>query len=153
MPLEISEDPPFERLAREVRRLFHQLRASAERLHGDVLMTAAHRAILESLYRDGPQTVPALARARPVSRQHVQVLANRLLETKLVEATANPANKRSPFLALTDAGRKLFESMRRREHRALAVGKLPISERELLAAAKTLRELRQFLAATFPSPD
>src|SRR5215813_8522065 len=52
--------------------LFHLLRALAARLHGQGEMTAARRGILRGLERLGPQSVPQLARARPVSRQHIQ---------------------------------------------------------------------------------
>jgi DNA-binding MarR family transcriptional regulator len=143
-------DPPFEALAREVRRLFHQLKASAERLHDDPELTAAHRAMLESLYREGPLTVPGLARGRSVSRQHIQVLINRLLELRLVETRSNAANKRSPFVALTEAGRKRFEAMRRREHRAFAATTLPVSARRLEDATETLAAVRRYLADRFP---
>src|SRR3954464_3148661 len=85
----------FDALTREVRLTFHQLKAAAEALHADPDgLGAAHRGVLESLHRDGAQSVPALARARPVSRQHIQVLANRLLELRLVETVQNPAHQR-----------------------------------------------------------
>lgn len=142
-----GEEPAFEALAREVRRLFHRLRAAAEELHGDPLLSAAHRAILESLYRDGPQTVPALARVRPVSRQHVQVLANHLLHHGLVQAIANPAHRRSALLQLTPEGRRRFEDMVRRERRAVGRSRLAVSDRELRAATATLRRVAESLAA------
>jgi hypothetical protein len=41
-------------------------------------MTAGKRGVLKGLDRLGPQTVPQMARARPVSRQHIQTLVNRL---------------------------------------------------------------------------
>jgi DNA-binding MarR family transcriptional regulator len=143
-------EPAFEALAREVRRLFHQLRASAEELHASGTLTVPQRAVLESLYRDGPQTVPALARARPVSRQHIQVLVNRLAELKLVRARGNPAHRRSPLIELSPEGRRHFEAMRRREHRALAGSGLPVSDRELRTAAEVVRALRDHLASEWP---
>jgi DNA-binding MarR family transcriptional regulator len=148
-----SEDPPFEALAREVRRLFHQLKLSAEYLHEDPELTASHRAMLESLFRDGPQTVPALARGRSVSRQNIQVLVNRLLELGLADAQANPHSLRSPIIALTDTGRRRFEAMRRREHRAFAAATLPVSAKRLREATETLEALRQHLAQRFSAGD
>ncbi len=139
-----------EALMREVRLTFHELRATAEALHDDPAgLTAAHRGVLESLERGGPQTVPALARARPVSRQHIQILVNRLLEVGLVRTEPNPAHERSQLIALTPAGAKRFAEMKRRERRALGNAKLPVSEARLRAATETLAELREFLAATF----
>ena len=140
----------FEALAREVRLTFHELRAVAEALHDDPDgLTAAHRGVLESLHRGGPQTVPALARARPVSRQHIQILVNRLLDAGLVRAEPNPAHERSQLIALTPAGAKCFAEMQRRERRALGNAKLPVSEARLRAATETLCEVREFLAAAF----
>jgi DNA-binding MarR family transcriptional regulator len=140
----------FENLAREVRLAFHELRAAAEALdHDPDGLTAGHRGVLESLTREGPRTVPALARARPVSRQHIQVLVNRLLELELVATLKNPAHERSSLVALTAAGARRFEAMQRRERRAFDRAKFPVSEARMNAAAETLRRTREFLAAKF----
>ena len=142
-----AQDPPLDVLSREVVGLFHRLRAVAEELHADHGgLSAGHRGVLQSLHREGPHTVPALARMRPVSRQHIQLLVNDLLEQGLVRARPNPGHKRSPLLELTDKGRKRFEAMRQREHRALRQAGLPVSDKELLAAADVLRALREHLA-------
>ncbi|HEX6766842.1 MAG TPA: helix-turn-helix domain-containing protein [Polyangiaceae bacterium] len=138
---------PFDRLAREIRLAFHQLKAVAEAVDRDRDgLTAAHRGVLESLARGGPATVPALARARPVSRQHIQILVNRLLELELVRTDPNPAHERSPLIALTAAGTKRFETMQRRERQVLARAHFPVSARQMNEAAKTLQELREFLS-------
>src|SRR5262245_15000639 len=105
--------------------------------------------MLESLYREGPLTVPGLARGRSVSRQHIQILINRLLDLGLVETRPNPGNRRSPFIALTDGGQKRFEGMRRREHRAFATTSFPVSGRRMRDATETLAALRAALAARF----
>ena len=97
----------------------------------------------------GPSTVPALARARPVSRQHIQVLVNRLLELGLVETRKNPAHERSSLVALTRAGARRFETMHRSEGHALDGAKFPVSEARMNAAAETLRRTREFLASRF----
>jgi DNA-binding MarR family transcriptional regulator len=147
-----EEEPPLEALAREVRRLFHELRRTAEVLHADPEIGAAHRAVLESLFREGPQTVPMLARSRPVARQHIQVLVNRLLELRLVTARENPAHRRSPVIELTASGRTRFERMRRREHRALASLDPGVTDRDVLTAAATLAHVRESLAREFGAP-
>src|SRR5262245_18672006 len=140
----------LEALAREVRLTFHELRATAEALHDDPNgLTAAHRGVLESLHRDGAQTVPALARARPVSRQHIQILVNRLLEVGLVTTEPNPAHERSQLIALTPAGAKRFAEMQRRERRALGSAKIPVSDGRMRVAADTLAELGALLAEKF----
>jgi DNA-binding MarR family transcriptional regulator len=146
------DEPAFDALGREVRRLFHQLRASAEAIHEEQgSLPIAQRAVLESLHRDGAATVPALARARPVSRQHIQALVNALREAGLVETRPNPAHRRSPLVALTPAGRRRFLAMRARERRALATRRLPASDAEMRGAARVLRALRGHLAREWPA--
>lgn len=146
------DEPAFESLGREVRGLFHQLRAAAEGIHAEHGgLPVAQRAVLESLHRDGPTSVPALARARPVSRQHIQVLVNALLAEGLVETTPNPGHRRSPLVALTRAGAKRFSEMRARERRALARLELGASEAELRTATRVLQAVRVALARRWPS--
>src|SRR6185295_2962392 len=57
--------------------------------------------LLRSLKLGGPQTVPALARSRPVSRQHIQTLADAMAAEGLLAFKPNPAHKRSPLVTLT----------------------------------------------------
>jgi DNA-binding MarR family transcriptional regulator len=129
-------------VARSVRRLFHQLRAAAEAAYDyEPGFTAAHRAVLESLATHGAETVPALARARLVARQHIQVLVNELEGFGFVVPTPNPAHKRSPLIALTPAGKKRFDAMRRAEHAYIARIELGLSERELARAGSDLERL------------
>jgi DNA-binding MarR family transcriptional regulator len=121
--------------------------------HDDIGLGASHRAVLVSLYRGGDQTVPALARARPVSRQHIQILVNALLEQLLVEAIANPAHKSSPLIRLTRAGRARFEAMRAKERALLESMRLPATSAEMTATADTLRRLRERLRdSVAPAP-
>jgi len=147
-----QRDEPFIKLAAEVRKLFHQLAATVEALHVDLDgITASHRAVLESLYRGGDQTVPALARSRPVSRQHIQTLVNALETRKLVEAIANPAHLRSPLIRITPAGRACFEEMRSRERALLTSKRSPVTVTELESATDILRRLREHLATITPA--
>lgn len=137
-----TRDAAFLELGGAVRRLFHQLRAIAEVATRPADgFTASHRAVMESLATQGPQTVPALARARPVARQHIQVLVNDLLAWDLVEARPNPAHKRSPLIALTRAGRQRFETIRAAEKRVLASIDFSLPVSRMLAAAADLRAL------------
>ena len=136
----------LEDLIGEVRLAFHQLKATAELLHQDPDgLTASHRGVLESLHREGPRTVPDLARARPVSRQHIQVLVNRLLQLELVRTVPNPAHRKSPLIELTPAGARRFEAMQRRERRVLQAVARELPEARVRAAADTLSNLRALL--------
>jgi DNA-binding MarR family transcriptional regulator len=67
--------------------------------------------LLRSLTENGPQTVPALARARPVARQQIQRMANEMAAQGLVEFTANPAHKRSRLLTITPDGSRLYAAL------------------------------------------
>jgi len=144
----LTQDAAFLHLAANVRQLFHQLRALAERAYpAEDGLGASHRGVLESLFLGGAQTVPALARARPVARQHIQVLVNELAEHGLVVARSNPAHKRSVLIELTPAGKRRFEAIRAAERTLLKRIELPLSARELENLAERLELLSGALAA------
>ena len=135
-----------EGLIDETRLLFHRMKLAAEQLHRAEETTAGMRGVLFGLDRSGPQTVPQMARARPVSRQHIQMLVNPLVERRCVELVDNPAHKRSKLVRLTPRGRKLVDRMRRRESKVLgALGK-GMSEKQLRSAAAVMRSVRETLA-------
>ena len=91
-----------------VRRLFRALaQKSAENLAGTDI-SVADRAVLEFLHPDARLSVPDIASRYQVSRQHVQVTVNALLDKGLVAARDNPRHKRSALISLTPKGRKLF---------------------------------------------
>jgi DNA-binding MarR family transcriptional regulator len=126
--------------------LFHLLRALAARLHGQGEMTAARRGILRGLDRLGPQSVPQMARARPVSRQHIQVEVNQLEAEGLVELIENAAHKRSRLVRVTPKGKAYLEAMNRREVELFNALALAIPEESLRSTAETLHALRARLA-------
>ena len=98
-----------------IRRLFRAMAQLADgylRAHG---LTAADRAVLEFLDRDGPLAVPEIAARYQVSRQHIQVTVNTLLEDGFLESRPNPRHKRSPLFALTPVGSDLFRKIRSAE--------------------------------------
>ncbi len=140
----LSKAREFEELATQVRRLFHRLKAVGEQMHQLDKVSASHRAVLEGLYRGGPQTVPAMARARPVSRQHIQKLVNALLEEGLVSILPNPGHKRSSLVALTPKGRKLFERMHEKEMEVLAQLRLPVGSEQIRNTKDTLKGIADY---------
>jgi DNA-binding MarR family transcriptional regulator len=60
-------------------------------------------------------TVPQIAKLKGVTRQHVQLLADALVETGLAVVKENPAHRRSSLIGLTEKGRRTFAKMRARE--------------------------------------
>jgi DNA-binding MarR family transcriptional regulator len=125
--------------------LFHLLRALAEKLHQQGELTAGRRGILQELDRLGPQTVPQMARARPVSRQHIQAEVNQLEAEGLVELIDNIAHKRSRLVRLTPKGKTLLEAMDQREAEFFATLDLAIPEEALRSTAGVLQSLRETL--------
>ena len=102
-----------------IRRLFRAMAQLANdylQSHG---VSAADRAVLEFLYPDAALSVPEIATRYQVSRQHIQVTVNALLEDGFLETRPNPRHKRSPLFALTHVGRELFRKIRARESELL----------------------------------
>jgi DNA-binding MarR family transcriptional regulator len=135
----------LESLADETRRLFYRLRAASAHAHGSNDVTAGLRGVMQAIADAGAQTGPQMARARLVSRQHIQVLVDELVERKLVELVNNPAHKRSKLVRLSAQGRRVFERMRRRERRVFTELDLPIGEREVRKASRILRAVSDTL--------
>ncbi|HLE24134.1 MAG TPA: MarR family transcriptional regulator [Thermodesulfobacteriota bacterium] len=136
-------DSALASLIGEVVALFHRLRIVSEQIHRQGEMTSGKRGILGSLDRFGPQTVPEMARARPVSRQYIQTLVNQLMHEGLVEFIENPAHKRSHFVRLTPKGKELLDSMIQRETELLSQLKLDIPEKALHDGAGVLKAVRE----------
>ena len=106
-----SESPQYQ-VVWLVRRLFRSMAQVADSYLTTQGLSAADRAVLEFLYPDEALSVPEIASRYQVSRQHVQVTVNALLEDSFLEARANPRHKRSPLIALTYVGRELFRKIR-----------------------------------------
>jgi DNA-binding MarR family transcriptional regulator len=132
----------IEDLVDEVRLLFHALVQRGDELHAEEAVTMGMRAILELLDRSGPASVPAMARARRVSRQHVQALVNPLLDLGYVSKAPNPAHKRSPLIRLTRPGEETIRRMRRREAAVLGSARA-LGEERIRATATALRAIRE----------
>jgi DNA-binding MarR family transcriptional regulator len=137
-------ESPFDSMINETVSLFHRLRVVADQIHHRGEMTGALRSILRSLDKLGEQTVPQMARARAVSRQHVQALVNQLVVERLVEFIANPAHKRSPLARLTPLGKKTVAAMNHNEASLLSKADLDVTDKDLRQAAETLRTVRAY---------
>jgi len=132
-------------LTRGVRAAFNRLKALGDDLHGDLGVTAAMRAVMEMLSEEGPQTVPQIARAKAVSRQHIQLLADALCEAGLAVVKDNPAHRRSSLLALSEKGKRAFATMRAREVSVIAELAGEFEGGELDRAADVLSRLSELI--------
>ncbi len=122
--------------------LFHRLRWVAEQIYEEEGRSIARRGILRGLARYGPQTVPALARARSVTRQHVQEVVDALLADRLVELGENPKHSRSRLVRPTARGAALVARMDEIDARVLPAAAGAIPRRDLEVTARTLCAMR-----------
>lgn len=124
-----------------VRRLFRAMAEAADTYLSDTGLTSADRAVMEFLYPDTELTVPDIARRYQVSRQHVQVTVNRLLDHELLINVENPRHKRSSLLRLTQQGRERFAAIRRHEGALLDEIFTGLNPEEVAATRRTLETL------------
>lgn len=97
------------------------LRRDGERTASSVGQTQA-RWQLMSVMSAGDWTVPMAAGRLGTSRQAVQRIANELVDDGLAAFADNPRHRRSPFLRLTDEGRRVLDTITdqaQRRHQAL----------------------------------
>lgn len=141
-----KEQVIFTGLIREVRSLFHLFAAVADELHADLGIPVSQRAVMESLSQQGEKTVPQLADMRSVSRQHIQVIVNQLLDKGLVELIDNPTHRRSSLVRLTDHGADAFRQIRQREKEVLTALDLPVGEADMQATLDTLSTIKDVFA-------
>lgn len=132
-----TREQALTKVIRNVRGCFNLLKRLSEQLNEDLGINPSMRAVMESLFRHSPQTVPEIARERGVTRQHVQMIMNSLLEDRLVESRSNPAHRRSVLYCLTAEGLTAFEEIMRREAEPMRriAAAMPAEEWESVAAA------------------
>jgi len=124
-----------------VRRLFRALsQKSNENLEGFGI-SVADRAVMEFLYPEKKLSVPEIADQYKVSRQHIQVTVNSLLEIGLVETKDNPRHKRSPLIMLNAKGRKLFAAVLKKDEEAVKLLFSDISKNNVQITQQTLQSL------------
>ncbi|MGE0556866.1 MAG: MarR family winged helix-turn-helix transcriptional regulator [Burkholderiales bacterium] len=134
-------------LMSETIKTFHLLRAAGKRIGAVTAAGAGNWGLLRSLGHEGPQTVPQAARARPVSRQHMQKLADQMAAEGMIEFIENPAHAKSMLMQLTRKGRTALTRLDQRiemEAARLATG---LNAAQLQSAVQGLREFRLKLAA------
>ncbi len=133
---------PLYVLIQQIRGAFHELGALSDSMNSDVWVTAAMRAVIETLSRSGPQTVPQIANAKTVSRQHIQVLADALAKKNFIQFLDNPGHKRSKLVSLTSSGARVFGEIIRREEKALKELTQSFDNVELAITISTIEKLR-----------
>jgi DNA-binding MarR family transcriptional regulator len=135
-----SQSPQYE-VTWLIRRLFRAMAQLADgylKAHG---LAAADRAVLEFLNHDDALSVPEIAARYQVSRQHIQVTVNTLLEDGFLESRPNPRHKRSPLFALSPVGRELFRKIHAAESEMLDTLFAGIAPEDVECTRRTLQTM------------
>jgi DNA-binding MarR family transcriptional regulator len=130
-------------LAADVFEVAGVLRHHGERTAATAGQTQARWQLL-SVVSDGDWTVPAAAERLGTSRQAVQRIANELVHDGLAAFEDNPRHRRSPFLRLSENGRRALAAISanaRLENRAILAGL------DGLDLARIRADLRQLTSA------
>jgi len=128
-----------------IRRLFRAMATRADQYLAETGLSAADRAVMEFLYESDPLSVPEIARRYEVSRQHIQVTVNALLEKGLLRTSDNPSHKRSRLIQLSSRGHDSFEEIRHNESAVIQELFADISTKSLATTKTTLASLLQQL--------
>ncbi len=123
--------------------LFHRLRFVAEEIYGEDGRSTARRGVLRGLTRYGAQTVPALARARSVTRQSLQPVVDALVRDGLAELLENPRHARSALARATPKGQRLVRDWDAIDDRVLSAIGRGLSKEDLRITLQTLITLRE----------
>lgn len=127
-----------------LREAFFALRGLSTRMLADLECSPAERGVIAELGKQGPRPVPAMARARGISRQAMQKAVDAMIERGWLGTEPNPEHARSQLIALTPAGDKLWTLIKKREAAALGARELPVSATELARATAVLAKLKPF---------
>jgi DNA-binding MarR family transcriptional regulator len=142
--------PPIYELILDIRAAFRALRDFSDQMNEARGITAARRAVMEYLADHGPATVPQIAEAKLVSRQHIQTNADELVAQGLADWSDNPAHRRSRLLHLSTTGAEVFAEIRREEAAYLDQLGKKLDATSIAAGRKALRDLSLGLDALRP---
>jgi DNA-binding MarR family transcriptional regulator len=145
--------PPIYELILDIRTAFRALRAFSDQMNEARGITAARRAVMEYLADHGAATVPQIAEAKSVSRQHIQTNADELVVQGLAEWADNPAHRRSRLLCLSGHGAKVFNDIKREEATYLERLGQNLDAESIAGGRKALRDLSLGLAKLRPGQE
>ena len=125
------------RLRLDISRMARRLRQEA-----GALLSPSQTAALATIERHGPLTPSELAERERVQRPTVTRVLARLEEAGLVARAADPQDRRSSLVSISEDGRVLLESARARKDAYLArrIDALEPADREALEQAAAILE-------------
>ncbi|MHA7774216.1 MarR family winged helix-turn-helix transcriptional regulator [Roseibium sp. M-1] len=138
------------RLIRPVHRRL--ARAVEAKLEGTGI-TVGTRAVMEVLEEAGAMSVPDIGRVLFLARQQIQLLINALEAEGLVERRPNPAHKRSPLFALSEAGHDRFGEIRAKETEEIEKVCELFSDDDLRSTQRVLCAMLDHFAVFEDDPD
>jgi DNA-binding MarR family transcriptional regulator len=112
------------------------------------LGTTGPRILTLSTIAPRPITVSDVARRMDSSRQNIQRTTDALVESGLVEYVTNPNHRRAKLAQLTARGGEVMEEWARVGGEAVQKVAEQLPEKQLLATARTLTKVGEFVAAT-----
>jgi len=124
-----------------IRRLFRALSHKSNENLEKFGIAVADRAVMEFLYPDKMLSVPEIAEQYKVSRQHIQMTVNSLLDAGFVATRDNPRHKRSPLIMLNPKGRELFGAILSKDEEIIEVLFSRISKSSIQVTQQTLQSL------------
>jgi DNA-binding MarR family transcriptional regulator len=142
---QVAASEAIQELMIETTAMFFLLRAAGKQIGAVTASDGGYWGMLRSLKLEGPQTVPQLARSRPVSRQHIQKLANEMVAEGVLEWADNPAHQRSRLLQLTFKGEGSFQEISERIAQVAEGFAEGMNAEELQVSVRVLRQLREKL--------
>jgi DNA-binding MarR family transcriptional regulator len=144
----------LEQVIWELRRLFRELAAVADRELRPIGLNTGDRALLELLSRERkPISLSDLARKYSVSRQHIHQSLRRLPRRAWVERKADPTDSRSVLLHLSPEGRAKWKQIRRLDRAFLNQLAHRVSRNQLASTSGMLRQLRRELSLSKELPN
>jgi DNA-binding MarR family transcriptional regulator len=108
-------------------------------------MPVGVRAVLDQLRREGPRTVPAMAREQDLSRQFVQRMVHHAADGGWVRSVPNPEHRRSQLIRLTAAGEGAIDAVHAREHALLRDVDGGLTAADVTATLRVLRAMEAAL--------
>jgi DNA-binding MarR family transcriptional regulator len=124
-----------------IRRVFRAMGHTADKYLETLGISVAERAVLEFLYPDKKLSVPQIAEQYRVSRQHVQVTVNSLIEKKLIGLEENPRHKRSQLVTLNNKGQRMFTKVSAKDKQVIKKLFLNVTDAECKRVRHTLSKL------------
>lgn len=124
--------------------LFWRVRYVADQIHTAGGRSETARGVLRGLVRYGARTVPQLAFARSVTRQHMQAVVDDLVADGLARKVDNPEHRRSKVIEPTRRGATVVAQLDAADAQTMArvSPHVRASRLELATAIRVLRELR-----------